>query len=777
MDAPKISVLMPVYNVENYLRAALDSVLNQTLQDIELICVEDGSTDGSLAILEEYAAREPRMTLLRHAENQGTLMARKHCMQAAAGQYVMWLDPDDELAPDACKTVWEEMQRDPVDVLQFDTQVVACGDVSEQRAKNSQRWLRPYTKTIRCEKNSDGTSEPELIKACFEEKTWGWTIWNKAYSAALCKQAEKELKEQHINIAEDEYIFFLLSYFAQSYRGIAPKLYRYYFGRGITGQGTISLRQFHSHCERAKIYPLIQEFLQGRQGADGCDALLEKMQDNAVAYTVQIWHDNLSLRDADLAYNEMLQSYGSVRLISALARNFWGDEEELLRRVAPAGRPRIGARRAVKNLAVFYTRYANGGIERVLSLLLPLWVQMGYRVILVTEEPPCAKDYELPEGVARVVIPRAAESQGKNYALRAQAWQALIERYEIDTVIYHKWFDEILFWDTCLFNALRCNVIVESHGAFSILFYDRRPARYKLIKTMRMVDAVVVLSRTYREFWKNFCPAYYIPNPTTLSPKSECATPNGQTLLWVERLSYEKRPEDVIRAMQRIARQSPQAHLVMVGAGESEADTEKLQVLIRQLGLQEKITLAGYHIDVAPYYRQAAVLLMTSMFEGFPMVLAEAKSYGVPTVMYDLPYLEMVKDARGVVTVPQEDVDALADATVRLLQDEGARQEAARQARASAEDFAAIDLKAAWQNVFDAVSSGAAVMPQTPTEEQLMLNLWLEHQQHGDALADERLHQTDRIVYSKFHKIARVYWKCKDAGLTAVRRIAGLLRH
>lgn len=54
MNMPKVSVIIPVYNVEPYLRECLDSVVNQTLQDIEIICVDDGSTDGSLAILEEY---------------------------------------------------------------------------------------------------------------------------------------------------------------------------------------------------------------------------------------------------------------------------------------------------------------------------------------------------------------------------------------------------------------------------------------------------------------------------------------------------------------------------------------------------------------------------------------------------------------------------------------------------------------------------------------------------------------------------------------------------
>ncbi|MDO4583203.1 MAG: glycosyltransferase [Planctomycetia bacterium] len=94
MKNPKISIIIPVYNVEKYLRECLNSVVNQTIQEIEIICVNDGSTDGSAAILEEYAAKDKRIQILTQ-ENGGLSVARNAGMDVAKGEYVAFVDSDD----------------------------------------------------------------------------------------------------------------------------------------------------------------------------------------------------------------------------------------------------------------------------------------------------------------------------------------------------------------------------------------------------------------------------------------------------------------------------------------------------------------------------------------------------------------------------------------------------------------------------------------------------------------------------------------------------------
>ena len=91
---PKISIVIPVYNAADYLPQTLESVLGQSLRDIEVICVDDGSTDRSLAILHDFAARDKRVRVLQQ-ENRHAGIARNTGLEASSGEYVHFLDADD----------------------------------------------------------------------------------------------------------------------------------------------------------------------------------------------------------------------------------------------------------------------------------------------------------------------------------------------------------------------------------------------------------------------------------------------------------------------------------------------------------------------------------------------------------------------------------------------------------------------------------------------------------------------------------------------------------
>ena len=114
-----MSVVIPVYNVEKYLRECLDSVINQTLKEIEIICVNDGSTDSSLAILEEYAKKDSRISVVSQ-ENSGLSVTRNVGLDLARGKYVYFLDSDDHIDLDLCRMTYITSEYYQSDVLVFD---------------------------------------------------------------------------------------------------------------------------------------------------------------------------------------------------------------------------------------------------------------------------------------------------------------------------------------------------------------------------------------------------------------------------------------------------------------------------------------------------------------------------------------------------------------------------------------------------------------------------------------------------------------------------------
>ena len=115
---PLVSVIVPVYNAEKYLDTCLNSLINQTLSNIEIICVNDGSTDHSADILKKYASEDPRITVLSH-ENRGQGRSRNAGLAVARGKYVMFIDSDDYFELDSCETVVREMEAESADVLMF----------------------------------------------------------------------------------------------------------------------------------------------------------------------------------------------------------------------------------------------------------------------------------------------------------------------------------------------------------------------------------------------------------------------------------------------------------------------------------------------------------------------------------------------------------------------------------------------------------------------------------------------------------------------------------
>ena len=135
---PKVSVIIPVYNVEKYLSECLDSICQQTLRDIEIICVDDGSTDSSSEILARYAGKDSRIQIFRQ-KNQGLSLSRNTGVAHSHGTYLYFCDSDDFLELDALKYLSAWMDEHQTQFMFFDHVLVAEGDVDEERwnaAKN-----------------------------------------------------------------------------------------------------------------------------------------------------------------------------------------------------------------------------------------------------------------------------------------------------------------------------------------------------------------------------------------------------------------------------------------------------------------------------------------------------------------------------------------------------------------------------------------------------------------------------------------------------------------
>ena len=113
----KISIIIPVYNTEKYLKRCLESVCNQTLKDIEIICINDASSDNSIAILKEFEKKDNRIKVINLDKNEGASVARNLGIEVSRGEYLGFIDSDDCVDPDFYEKLYSKAKSKNADVV------------------------------------------------------------------------------------------------------------------------------------------------------------------------------------------------------------------------------------------------------------------------------------------------------------------------------------------------------------------------------------------------------------------------------------------------------------------------------------------------------------------------------------------------------------------------------------------------------------------------------------------------------------------------------------
>ena len=224
---PFFSLVAPVFRAAATLRRAVASVQTQSEEDWEAVLVDDGSPDDSAALAREIAAADPRVRCLSFGANRGTHAARKAGVAAARGRWILFLDPDDELAPGALAHLRRRLERDPADLLRFDFafRAPSPGDAD----------LRRFHEGLRCSGRS-ARGPGCALPLFFHGANASMQLWSFAVRADVCRDAFARTEDSRLVYAEDIYEFFALAACAASYGEEPFEGYLYSTGGGgITG--------------------------------------------------------------------------------------------------------------------------------------------------------------------------------------------------------------------------------------------------------------------------------------------------------------------------------------------------------------------------------------------------------------------------------------------------------------------------------------------------------------------------------------------------------------
>lgn len=209
MNEPKISVIIPVYNAAPWLPSCLGSIAGQSYRNLEIICVDDGSTDGSLSVLQKYAEKDSRFKLI-HQENAGVSVARNHGVDAATGEWIAFADADDWL-DEAAFACCMACVTDEVDIVHYGTAVE--GHLPEAERKLLENDLRVQ--------NGGGLMSPPWVYGSLN-----MCIWNKLFRRSLLQHHAIRFPEG-VAYAEDLAFCCCALAVARSMHCLPEKFYHY----------------------------------------------------------------------------------------------------------------------------------------------------------------------------------------------------------------------------------------------------------------------------------------------------------------------------------------------------------------------------------------------------------------------------------------------------------------------------------------------------------------------------------------------------------------------
>ena len=239
------------------------------------------------------------------------------------------------------------------------------------------------------------------------------------------------------------------------------------------------------------------------------------------------------------------------------------------------------------NIAIYYHSLGKGGAQRVISLLIPMYLELGYHVVLITDEAQQETDYGIPADVRRYNI----ESEGivfekRDYTTRALQLQKILTVEKIDILCHHAALSPLVFYDFLVSNINNVYFVLCKHQVFSHELAKHKNFYMRQKTIFRLVHKLVVLSKCEENYWNNLgVSAQYIANPYNVALLG-CKRGEPQYIVWVGRLDlYPKQYLDLIPIMQKVKNVFPNLLLKIFGSGD-ELSVKTLQESIEKNGLQ-----------------------------------------------------------------------------------------------------------------------------------------------------------------------------------------------
>lgn len=313
-----ISIIIPVYNSANYLRQCLDSITAQTYPHLQIICVDDHSTDCSWDILTEYAKKDSRFSIFQKS-NEGVSLARNFALEKANGDYLLFVDSDDWLEPDTCQCAFNS-------AMQYDADVVMWSYIREMGTESRKKKL--FDTDLIFEENQVRQQLYRRMAGAYGEELFQpenadalCTVWGKLYRSTLIKNNHITFHDiREIGSYEDG--LFNLDIFSHVHRAVFLNRYFYHYRRNNTASLTTAYNPNLSQ-QWSRLFCLIQKHLDTHAlDATFYEALSNRIVLSLIPLGINVMESRHGFRKKVSSIREIIRSQDYRGAISAFKTGF-----------------------------------------------------------------------------------------------------------------------------------------------------------------------------------------------------------------------------------------------------------------------------------------------------------------------------------------------------------------------------------------------------------------------------------------------------------------------
>ncbi|WP_181164225.1 glycosyltransferase [Microbacterium foliorum] len=690
--SPAITIIIPLHNDEEWVADALASCLSQTHTSLEVICVDDASTDGTCAVVEQIQQTDARVRLIRQSTNRTAFQARKLGVEQSQAPYVLFLDGDDRLRHDAAEVTLDLARTSGADLVGFGVDVVS------QDGRHPSRFATDL-QPVHTELVGD-----QIVNGLFPiGKVAQGHLWRYLWSTELLRAAYAALDDSlELPRANDIPISFLGAVMAGRYVSTDKKLYQYFWRRGVSGLATGSESAFDFYLGAMDSIDAVGVALEDSRTRVSETGDLDAIYDSARLSMVQVLLRRCEeTADPDLQalyLRKLVARVGRVDAVRAASVFF----PQALSMLARGETGAFDFSQSAPRVVMLTTgNLDTGGVQGVLVAQAHLLRRAGFDVVVAVQTLGDTA-FHLPDSVPVV------RWTGRNRAEKIADYLRLCEEYAVDVIIDH----HVLYNENWPFFALAARAqgiptIGWLHNFALRPLYDSTTRSSFLADRLPILANVVVLSKADVAFWKlrGVERVAYLPNPPSpwLESRGVAHDPRHWDggvlrLVWWGRLQqHTKRVRGLVDVAEELDRRGVDFHLTVIGPDSPDASAEQLRKSVSERELDARVTISGplHGQDLSDALEHAHVYISLSGIEGYPLTLIEAQALGMPVVMYELPWLAVLDHNAGVSSVAQGDLRALADRVERIASDPGlySRMSAASleaATRATGHDFLAL---------------------------------------------------------------------------------------